>query len=1001
MITLLKINNILAILSTLFISFPHPGWSNVPLAKYINIIKVNSSFADFDVNSWERQHQVYETADLQIFMVCIWNISNPKVSLYKFNTNFNPTLPEYNLGGSNWVAYRESFNILNVNLTSPSSAAYTAAFKKIFEKISTDFPSQHYGIKYAGHGVATGGIFENKISADDTQLLLSYFNGLINRKIDFLDWNTNCNAGSFNIVSNEYKYSNYILASDILRGGYNFDVDEYFKYSHEQNLHKFFQASKTIRNSLIDLVNSEYNFWNSPITKSFMIKDKITQSISIYDSDKFDLLLNGTDLCNPNSVGDALKYIKANIPSKEPTFNEFRFHYVSNKNLFIWPSSSNGFAIVGIPAPKINTNGEPPNICEGENILLTSNYSIGNQWYKNDTAITGSIQSDLVVSNSGRYTCKTTLNGCVSSSSNEIIVSVHTKPGTPIISQQENELKSSSNQGNQWYLNNMIIPGAVNAYFSPQVSGYYAVQVTLNNCSSLVSNSYEFTVIDSTKKIPLKWINFSPYHLPEQNPNSLSVIPEDQIIYLLDSLKPYTEGIRTFGTQYGLELVPALAKQRGFKVIVGIWLSKDTKANAAQIANGIAITNAGYADRLIVGSEVLLRGDLSPAQLTEYIKQVKQACPNIPVSTADVYNKFTEHPQVMQEVDFIAANIYPFWEGITVECAMMRFHEAYLSLLPLKGGKEILISEAGWKTKGPNVGEATPSLKNAIRYDRELLSWSKAYGIPVCLFSFIDEPWKSNSVNDDDGWGIFDNTVKLKPGMDTLFTPIINIDTTWLCKNVNNIINSDALKIDYIPVIGSFDNIKGHVNFLPACGYSIAAYIKVGGVWWTKPFLSAPTVSIQCNGKWSLDYTTGGSDQLATDFCLFLIPGSYVPPSCFGCVTIAPDVTQHALSSICITRKILPSASLTASKETTCPGDTTLLTAQGGTNYIWSTGDNQASIKVTPTTSTTYSVTITDANGGGAIIAKTITVNAAPVEAISVNSLNICAGDTATLTASC
>lgn len=1073
--SLLKQNHICHLLLSLFLFFSLPGWSHESQSKYLNIIKVNNSWLAYDVNSWERQHQAYETMDVQIFMICIWNLASPKVSLYRFNSTFDPSNPDYIFGGSQWVAYRESFNILNVDLASNTSASFTAAFKKIFDKITADFPALHYGIKYAGHGFASGGMFENKISDEDTKLLLAYINGLIKGKIDFLDWNTNCNAGSFAIVSNEYKYSKYILGSDILRGGYNFDVDEYFKYGHEYNLHKFFQATKSIRSSLVDMINSEYNFWNSPVTKNYMIQDKVPQSISIYDSEKFEQLVNGVDLCNPNSIGDALQYIRMKFPSKEPAFNEFRFHYISNKSFFTWPVIANGFSIVEVPAPMIMADRDPT-ICKGDSVLLTSNYNgnnqwmkdgivlggmttykikatqdgdysvrsvingcissssytihvtvhsipsptihdIGdsalcrgervlltsdnaNQWYRNDTAIIGYglNEPSLLVSQSGIYTAHQIMYQCSSAISNAVKVAIYDYPSTPTISQEGYILESSSNSGNQWYLNGNLINGAVDKEYFPSMPGNYTVRVTSHNCSSLFSSSFAYT--PSTEKVRLKWINFSPYNQPGQNPNNLSVIPEAQIIKLLDSVKPYTEGIRTFGTQYGLELVPALAKQRGLKVIVGIWLSKDTAANAVQIANGIAIAKAGYADRLIVGSEALLRGDLTPSQLIKYIQQVKQANPNIPVSTADVYNHFLTYPDVVQAVDFIAVNIYPFWEGVTVECAMMRFHEAYLSLLPLKGNKEIFISEAGWKTKGPIVGEAVPSLKNTIRYDHELLSWSKAYGIQVSLFSFIDEPWKSNNVNDDDGWGIFDNTVRLKTGMDTLFTPIIKIDTTWLCKKVNTIISSDALKIDYIPVIGSLDNINGHVDFLPACGYSIAAYIKVNGVWWTKPTFSTPTVPIQCNGKWSIDYTTGPGDQLATDICVFLVPSDYTPPKCQGCGAIHPEVSQKAFSSKCITRYDLQSASIMASKETICNGDTAILTAKGGTNYIWSTGETLASIKVIPTNTTTYNVTITDGIGGGSIVTKTITVNNTPTATISTTRINICPGDTTTLTAS-
>ncbi|MFC2100992.1 hypothetical protein ACFLRZ_04095, partial [Bacteroidota bacterium] len=49
--------------------------------------------------------------------------------------------------------------------------------------------------------------------------------------------------------------------------------------------------------------------------------------------------------------------------------------------------------------------------------------------------------------------------------------------------------------------------------------------------------------------------------------------------------------------------------------------------------------------------------------------------------------------------------------------------------------------------------------------------------------------------------------------------------------------------------------------------------------------------------------------------------------------------------------------------DTICEGDTVMLTASGGQSFVWSTGDTTATIKVTPTITTTYFVTVTDHNG--------------------------------------
>lgn len=52
-----------------------------------------------------------------------------------------------------------------------------------------------------------------------------------------------------------------------------------------------------------------------------------------------------------------------------------------------------------------------------------------------------------------------------------------------------------------------------------------------------------------------------------------------------------------------------------------------------------------------------------------------------------------------------------------------------------------------------------------------------------------------------------------------------------------------------------------------------------------------------------------------------------------------------------------------AGNDTICSGTSTALTATGGASYMWNTGDATASIIVSPTATTTYTVTATDNNG--------------------------------------
>jgi len=332
--------------------------SNVP-KKFLTIIAVNKGAeGKYEDNGWERTSKFKENGDIQIFDVAMWDNGQPtnpnKISLYKFDRTFDPFKAEYIEGGQAWVNYRESFNILNIAVPQSCSMiqgtsyyecshANPDAFKRIVETIVRNQPAEHYGIKYGGHGSDVG-LFANTFSGDDSQLLLSYINSIIGKKLDFLDWSTNCDMGTYSVIASQYRYADYILSSDLLRGGFNIEwVNDYYRLKPEAILDRFFGPSKTIKQSLVDMVNSERLIWETETTKTDMVAKQIKQSLSIYDSSKFENLMTSAYLEQGIRGGDVLGYIRKNYPSLEQQFYDFRFHYVSNKDFFPWNENSNGF----------------------------------------------------------------------------------------------------------------------------------------------------------------------------------------------------------------------------------------------------------------------------------------------------------------------------------------------------------------------------------------------------------------------------------------------------------------------------------------------------------------------------------------------------------------------------------------------------------------------------------------------------------------------------------
>jgi exo-beta-1,3-glucanase (GH17 family) len=138
--------------------------------------------------------------------------------------------------------------------------------------------------------------------------------------------------------------------------------------------------------------------------------------------------------------------------------------------------------------------------------------------------------------------------------------------------------------------------------------------------------------------------NFSPY-IDGQDPGTGVFVPEEQIRARLTVIAPYTRWVRAFGATAGLEQTGRIAHELGLQAACGAWLSRSVAANEAEINGLILAAQQGHCDMAIVGSEVLLRGDLSEAQLLAYLDQVKAAVPPaVLVTTADVYDRLLSHP---------------------------------------------------------------------------------------------------------------------------------------------------------------------------------------------------------------------------------------------------------------------------------------------------------------------------------------------------------------------
>jgi hypothetical protein len=115
-----------------------------------------------------------------------------------------------------------------------------------------------------------------------------------------------------------------------------------------------------------------------------------------------------------------------------------------------------------------------------------------------------------------------------------------------------------------------------------------------------------------------------------------------------------------------------------------------------------------------------------------------------------------------------------------------------------------------------------------------------------------------------------------------------------------------------------------------------------------------------------------------------------------GCTTTTTNVS--------LTVNPLPTVTISPSSTNICYGGSATLTANtsaSSPSYLWSDSETTPSITVSPASTTSYTVTVTDGTTGCANTSAgaTVTVNPLPTVTISPSSTNICSSGSATLTA--
>jgi gliding motility-associated-like protein len=222
--------------------------------------------------------------------------------------------------------------------------------------------------------------------------------------------------------------------------------------------------------------------------------------------------------------------------------------------------------------------------------------------------------------------------------------------------------------------------------------------------------------------------------------------------------------------------------------------------------------------------------------------------------------------------------------------------------------------------------------------------------------------------------------ITINPAATTTYT--VTVTSNGCSQSASRVITVNPLPV---PVIAISETSGVAINDGIICEGASVTLTASGGtsyLWSTGATTDAVTVNPSASATYNVTVTSNGCSQSASQV-----------------ITVNPlPVPVIAISE---------TSGVANNDGIVCEGASVTLTASGGTSYLWSTGETTDAITVNPASTTTYSVTVTNANNCSQTASQVITVNPLPVPVIAISETSgvanndgiICDGASVTLTA--
>ena len=211
--------------------------------------------------------------------------------------------------------------------------------------------------------------------------------------------------------------------------------------------------------------------------------------------------------------------------------------------------------------------------------------------------------------------------------------------------------------------------------------------------------------------------------------------------------------IRIYSTDCNhLPNVVGACKANGLNVILGIFIKEEgiSDDTYSQLKDIVDYFQGDYSmvSAILVGNEALFNGYVSGGELANFIGHCKDTLKSSgypgPIGTAETVAQLQNNKGALKGIlDIVGANVHPFFAtgGAVKPEDSGSYVKEQMDMVKDDYGVEVINSETGWPTQGPDNGDAVPSPENQ---KAAIDSMSNGYYAgKTVFFSSYDDGWKN------------------------------------------------------------------------------------------------------------------------------------------------------------------------------------------------------------------------------------------------------------------